>query len=157
MQTNPLPLKDIHTPEMIGWWPPALGWWLLAILIPLSIFLSVRIYKRLTRKTAVKTAKKFLNELKLDKSADNCKKLIELSILIRRVAISTSPRTEVASLTGHAWLTFLDNSVKGCPFTEGVGRNLAEAQYRQSELDDLDISELIDLCENWLNAQSKQK
>jgi hypothetical protein len=134
-----------------------LGWWLLAILIPLSIFLGVRIYKRLTRKTAVKTAKKFLKELKLDTAADNAKKLNELSMLVRRVAISTSPRTEVASLTGHAWLTFLDNSVTGSPFTEGVGRNLAEAQYRQSPPDDLDISELINLCENWLNAQSKQK
>jgi hypothetical protein len=157
MQANPLPLKDIHTPEMISWWPPALGWWLLAILVPLSILLGVRIYKQLTRKTAVKTAKKFLKALKLDTAADNGKKLNELSMLVRRVAISTSPRTEVASLTGRAWLTFLDNSVKGASFTEGVGRHLAEAQYRQSPPDDLDISELINLCENWLNAQSKQK
>ncbi len=157
MQATSLPLKDIHTPEMIGWWPPALGWWLLAILIPVAIAFLIWLFKRLTRKTAIKTAKKFLNELKLDTTADNGKKLTELSMLVRRVAISTSPRTKVASLTGHSWLAFLDDSVKGSPFSEGVGRYLADAPYRQSPPDDLDISQLISLCENWLNAQNKQK
>ena len=126
MQPTQLPLKDIHLPEAIGWWPPAIGWWLLAVLIPLSIAFLYWLYKRLTRKTAIKTAKNNLAAIKQNPALDNSKKLHELSMLIRRVAISVNPRTEVASLTGRQWLAFLDKSVTGAPFSEGCGQLLAD-------------------------------
>lgn len=157
MQATSLALKDIHTPQAIGWWPLAPGWWLVAVLVPVVVFLLFRLYKRLTRKTAIKTAKKLLTELKQDLSIDNSKKLYTLSTLIRRTAISVAPREKVASLTGQAWLAFLDASVVGSPFSEGVGHYLADAPYRQSLPEDLDISQLISLCEIWLNALSKQR
>lgn len=143
-------------PEAIGWWPPAMGWWLVAILAPLLIFLLVWLYKRLTRKTAVKTAKKILAQIKQDKTLDNHGKLVALSVLVRRVAISVSPREQAAGLTGQAWLAYLDSSVKGSPFSEGVGRHLSDAPYRKLQLADADIPPLISLCEDWLKAQAKK-
>jgi hypothetical protein len=157
MQATPLPLKDLHMPEAIGWWPPALGWWLLAVVILSAIIFLIWLYKQLTRKTAIKAAKKILQEIKSDQTADTGKKLSELSILFRRVAISISPKKKAAGLTGNSWLTFLDASVPGTPFSEGIGRYLADAPYRKSPPDDLEISQLISLCEDWLNAQSKQR
>ncbi len=157
MQAATLALKDIHTSQAIGWWPPAPGWWLVAVLVPVVIFLLFQLYKRLTRKTAIKTAKKLLTELKQDLSIDNNKKLCTLSTLIRRTAISVAPRENVAGLTGQAWLAFLDASVAGSPFSEGIGRYLADAPYRPSLPEELDISQLISLCESWLNAQSRQR
>ena len=156
MPTTQLPLKDIHLPEAIGWWPPAIGWWLLAVLIPLLIVFLYWFYKRLTRKTAIKTAKKNLAAIKQNPALDNNQKLRELSMLIRRVAISVNPRTEVASLTGRQWLAFLDKSVTGAPFSEGCGQLLAEAPYRNTPPTELEISQLISLCEDWLKAQTKQ-
>ena len=155
MQPTQLPLKDIHLPEAIGWWPPAIGWWLLAVLIPLSIALLYWIYKRLTRKTAIKTAKKNLADIKENPALDNNQKLRELSMLIRRVAISVNPRTEAASLTGRQWLAFLDSSVTGAPFSEGCGQLLVDAPYRNISPTEREISQLISLCEDWLNAQTK--
>lgn len=159
MQPTQLPLKDIHLPEAISWWPPAIGWWLLAVLIPLLIIVFVKAYKRLTRKTAIKTAKKILANIKQDSSKDNVQKLRELSVLLRRVAISVSPETDVAGLTGREWLAFLDNSLKGSPFSAGVGSCLANEPYqrphRQLPLADSEISQLIGLCEDWLKAQSR--
>jgi len=155
---NPTPLldlKDIHEPEAIGWWPPAIGWWVLAIAVPLLIGFLVWLYKRLTRKTALKTAEKILAEIKQDAARDNLQKLSELSVLVRRVAISVSPRTDAAGLTGRQWLAFLDRSVKGMPFSEGVGRLLADAPYRNTPPTEQEISELINLCEDWLKAQVK--
>ena len=154
MPTTQLPLKDIHLPEAIGWWPPAIGWWLLVIFIPLLLVFLYWFYKRLTRKTAIKTAKKQLAFIK-QYSVDNDKKLRELSMLIRRVAISLTPRTEVASLTGRQWLVFLDKSLTGTPFSEGCGQLLATAPYRNAPPTELEISQLISLCEDWLNAQTK--
>jgi len=156
MQTTQLPLKDIHLPEAIAWWPPAIGWWLAAVLIPLLIALLIVCYKRLTRKTAIKTAKKILADIKQDSSRNNAQKLCELSVLLRRVAISVSPKSDVAGLTGREWLTFLDGSLKGSPFSEGIGACLADAPYQQLAPTDGEISRLISLCEDWLNAQTKR-
>ncbi len=155
MNPTLLDLKDIHEPEAIGWWPPAIGWWILAVVIPLLIVLLVWLYKRLTRKTALKTGHKILALIKQDTAIDNLQKLCDLSILVRRVAISVSPRAKAASLTGRQWLAFLDTSVKGAPFTEGVGQLLADAPYRLTPPTELEISQLIELCEDWLKAQAK--
>ena len=154
MQPTQLPLKDIHLPEAIGWWPPAIGWWLLAVLIPLSITLMYWFYKRLTRKTAIKTAKQSLAAIKDNTALDNNQKLRELSMLIRRVAITVNPRAEVASLTGRQWLAFLDSTVSGAPFSEGCGQLLVDAPYRNTSPSEREISQLISLCEDWLKAQA---
>ena len=155
MQPTQLPLRDIHLPEAISWWPPALGWWLLAVLVPLSIYLIYRLIKRIGRKTALKTARKILLQIKQDNQLDNKRKLNELSSLVRRVAISTTDRNECAGLVGQAWLDYLDRSVKGEPFTQGVGRLLSDAPYRQAVPTEQEIGELIALCETWLKAQKK--
>ncbi|NOR70264.1 MAG: DUF4381 family protein [Methylomarinum sp.] len=150
MGPQPLQLRDIHLPDTISWWPPAIGWWGVMILIPLFCWLMVWSYKRITRKTAVKTAKKLLKNIRQDNDIDT---LIALSELIRRVAMSQSPRAEAASLTGEAWLEYLDESVKGTPFTQGVGKVLANAHYQKQAATDLDIPAVTQLCETWLKAQ----
>jgi len=152
MQPQQLQLRDIHLPETIGWWPPAIGWWILALLIPLCCWLLVWGYKRITRKTAVKSAKKLLLALKQDNALDDKEKLTALSALIRRVAISQLPRAETASLTGQNWLAFLDKSVKGTPFTHGIGKVLADTHYQKSVVN-LNIPAITTLCETWLKAQ----
>ena len=155
MPTTELPLNDIHLPDAIGWWPPAIGWWLLAVLIPALIVFLYWGYKRLTRKTAINTAKKNLAAIKNNSALDNTQKLRELSMLLRRVAISVNPRTEVASLTGQSWLAFLDQSLSGAPFAEGCGQLLATAPYRNTAPTGQEIAQLISLCEDWLKAQTQ--
>lgn len=157
MEPNKLPLRDIHLPEAIGWWPPALGWWLLVVLTPLLVCLLVWLYKRITRKTAIKAAKKLLLQIKQDQQRDNSQKLKDLSALLRRVAISVSGRDECAGLTGNDWLEFLDRSIKGSPFTQGLGKLLADAPYQKNPPSELEIVQLTRLCEDWLNAQTKRK
>lgn len=157
METTQLPLRDIHLPEVIGWWPPAPGWWLTMILIPLLLGLGFWCFRRLTRKTAVKLAKKQLTLLLMDKHQDNADKLKHVSMLIRRTAISVAPRNDCASLTGKAWLEFLDSSLSGKPFSEGTGRLLADAPYRAYRPSDGEIADLVRLCEEWLKKQAKRK
>jgi hypothetical protein len=157
MEAQQLPLKEIHIPEAISWWPPAIGWWLLALLIILLIVGGIWLVKRLTRKTAIKTAKKLLLSIKQNSEIDNQQKLEELSKLLRRVAVSNTPRSRVAGLIGQDWLLFLDSSVKGAPFSEGIGQLLANAPYRNISPNDGEISQLLSLCQDWLNAQASSK
>ncbi len=152
-----LPLKDIHLPEPVSWWPPAPGWILLALLLPLLFIATRYLYKRLRQKTVLKTAGKMLAAIRTDKNRDILQTLVDLSSLLRRVAISTAPRNDVASLSGQAWLAYLDTSLPDAPFSQGVGRCLADAQYRQSVPDETDREELLKLCERWLKQQKISK
>lgn len=153
MQANPLPLKDIHLPAEIGWWPPAPGWWLVAGLLILIALTGYFFIRRVRRKTAVKTARKLLFSLQQNNTLGTQQKLTELSILMRRVAISVQPRQQTASLTGRDWLRYLDSSMPDNPFSEGIGQYLADAHYRPVLEEKPDLAELIRLCENWLKMQ----
>ena len=151
---EPLPLKDIHLPSAVGYWPPAPGWWLVLIGLPLLVFASIYLYRRLTRKTALKTAKKLLAALR-QQPVDNRQTLIQLSAILRRTAISRNPRATVASLSGAEWLRYLDGDFADAPFSQGIGHYLADGHYRPQAPDDADIAALFALCERWLKQQEK--
>ena len=151
---EPLPLKDIHLPDAIGWWPPAPGWWLTPVVL-IALFWLVRlIYRRLRRKTALKTARAMLKNLR--GRTDNLQTLTEMSALMRRMAISCDSRAAVAGLRGQDWLDYLDRKLPDRPFGQGIGRCLADAHYRPVAPGDVDIEALLNLCERWLKQQDKK-
>ena len=154
MNPDPLPLKDIHLPETIGWWPPAMGWWVLVILVPVLLVLVFLLYKKLTQRTAIKTAKKMLEKIKQDTTSSGDQKLAELSSLLRRTAISVFPRSEAAGLTGQDWLKFLDAPLNDQRFSKGIGKMLIDSRYRKQK-PQLEIPPLVELCEDWLRALKK--
>jgi hypothetical protein len=160
-----LPLKDIHLPPAVSFWPIAPGWWLLAIGLPLLLFGLFKLYRRITRQTAVKQARPVLAAIRHHPQLDDLQKLAELSALLRRVAISLAPRREVASLTGEAWLHYLDTSLMNTkaarkkydyPFSKGVGRCLANAHFQRTAPDALEWDALFALCEQWLKQQAER-
>ena len=149
-----LPLKDIHLPEVPGWWPPAPGWW---ILLGLAIIIAVLYYcwylrKQRIKRSAVHLARLELESLQSDfQSHQDARKFIaDLSILLRRLSISAFPRTETASLTGEDWLLFLDRPMQSTAFSAGVGRILLDAPYKR-EIEEQELSPLIDLCGQWID------
>ena len=161
MSPQALPLKDIHLPEAISWWPLAIGWWVLIITLPFIVFALYRIFQKLNQtkalKNALKIARKNLDQIETNANLTSMQKLREVSALVRRVAISVAPREEVAGLTGKAWLAFLDNGLVDAPFSEGIGRLLVDAPYRKNPPTDPEIMELISLCRNWLKSYAIQK
>ncbi|WAR44788.1 DUF4381 domain-containing protein [Methylomonas rapida] len=152
---EPLPLRDIHLPESIDWWPPAPGWWLLPIVLVLLIAGLRYLYKRLTQKTALKSAQALLKSLRSN-HADQLQTLTELSALLRRTAISIDQSGDVAGLHGQAWLEYLDRAMPDRPFSQGTGRCLADAHYRPGIGEELDLTALFALCERWLKQQDKK-
>lgn len=157
MNESPLPLKDIHIPQPIGWWLPAPGWWLLVIMIPLALWLLWWLYQALTRKTAVKAAKQMLQQIQQDNQQTDLQKLCAISVLLRRTAISCYPRPETAALTGSDWLRFLDRNLPGHPFSEGPGKILIEAPYQRNTDIEVPLDDLIRLCRDWLNSLPRRK
>jgi len=153
-----LPLRDIHLPEPISWWPPAPGWWLLAailILFTAAIFLT---QKWRNKNRLKKNTLKRLDAIyaQYDCDADTSKLVQSLSILLRRSCISYYPRCESASATGKNWLHHLDTLTNDKGFAQGVGSILATAPYKSAaHVSAIDTDQLRILCRNWLLAQPK--
>lgn len=150
-----LPLKDIHLPEAITWWPLAIGWWILIVIVVAAMIGSYLLYKRITRKTAIKQAKAVLLQIRQNTSNDVLQSIKELSACLRRVAISVDSRENAAGLVGEAWLSYLDESMDGAPFKTGIGRLLVDAPYQQLVTKNVDCNALITLCETWVARQKE--
>lgn len=145
-------LRDIHLPPLPAWWPPAPGWWILALLV-LAVLgfcahLCLRAWRRTRpRRAALRAVTDLRRRLESGEPADVV--TAELSVLLRRAAMSRHPRERVAGLTGRDWLAFLDDDGQ---FSSGVGRCLATAPYARAEKVDLDA--LLSLCEQWLRRNA---
>lgn len=159
MNPDPLAqLRDYHLPEPVSWWPPAPGWWLLALLLLLAIGAAVRwslAYRR--RVAARRSALRELQTLRAahDAAGNDATLVRGLSRLLRRFALARFPRERVAGLTGETWLRFLDRYSADRPFTHGVGRALLEAPYRPDAT--LAAAELTDLVERWIRGNPEAK
>ena len=155
-----LPLRDIHLPDGVAFWPLAYGWWILIAVIIMTAIIAFIVYKRnqKARISAITLARVEFARItsEYQKSNETLMLVKEISILLRRLSISLFPRTEVASLTGEEWLVYLDRYVDGAPFTEGQGRMLVDAPYRQN-VDTEELDTLIQQCHNWIEAVSQTR
>lgn len=155
-----LPLRDIHLPDAVGLWPLAYGWWVLIFILLSMVLITVFLYYRNKRNrlSAITLAKKELAEIQDAFSRDNNSEQLvrQVSILMRRLAISLFPRTDVAHLTGQGWLNFLDQCVEGDPFSGGEGRILIDAPYRQN-FESEDIETVVRYCSQWIDAVARSQ
>lgn len=154
-----LPLRDIHLPDPVSWWPLAPGWWGLIVLLVLLVLLTVYFIRRYRNHkiSALYLARKELEHIRTGFNSDQDKSNLvkELSELIRRVSISIFPREQSAALTGKEWLKFLDKYSDKNQFEKGIGRVLIEAPYQAHP--EFNSNELIELILNWLEAVAKRK
>lgn len=156
---NPdLQLRDIHLPAEIGWWPPAIGWWLVALLLLLGLFYLFRHWRSNRPQPVPAVCGPALAELKrLEQAyADNPGQLIrEVSVLLRRSAMSLYGRQRVSGLSGEAWLQFLDQQSRAPEqqvFHARFHRVLTELPYREHSGDG-SVAELVQTVRDWLQDQ----
>ncbi len=148
MKPADLPLRDIHLPEPVGWWPLAPGWIALAILAFIAVvFLLVRLYLQRTRVHRIARRELGRIDARYRKDADAGALLRELSELLRRLALTRYPRAQVAALSDARWLDFLDGSDAERPFSCGAGKVLASGPYQPAAALAHDEAEaLVALC-----------
>ena len=149
-----LPLRDIHLPDSVSWWPLAPGWWLLLSVIIVLLLGGIYFYRRRKRYQASVHYSSMLaiENMKQDyrQNRNDQQLLQELSALLRRVAISIYPRVDTASLAGDDWLRFLDQAMSDQPFSQGTGKVLVTAPYQPNV--NIDSNALIVLTEDWIKT-----
>ncbi len=148
MDPTELPLRDLHLPEPIGWWPLAPGWWFLIVLALVGLgWLLLLAWRTRQFNAPRRYAIHELTNVEADYVAHRNPVMLgkQLSELLRRGMLAYAPRHEVAGLTGESWLAWLD---KGLPVpyfhTEG-GKSLLQLPYRDPDGDfsDVDINALL--------------
>jgi hypothetical protein len=147
-------LRDVHLPEPISWWPPALGWWIVfgLVVTGVIVFIWVRAYRRRTKARRFAMAELGAVKQHYDTHQDHQWMVRRLSEIVRRYAMATFPRTEVAGLVGFSWLQFLDRTGGTNQFTEGIGHLLSSGPYRP--LVAASAADLVPLVERWIQHVS---
>jgi len=109
-------------PAEPSWWPPAPGWWGLALLFLLAVTLLTRwvLRRRRERRRVALLIAEFDSAVAI---ADPAARLAEVSQLLRRAARLRDPNA--TQLHGEAWLHFLD-SVDGDAGGRAVPANSGE-------------------------------
>lgn len=157
-----LPLRDIHLPGAVGFWPPAPGWWLVALLALAGLaLLAVYYYRGRHRRVALRSMKRV--RVALEQGAEPVVCLQMVSTVLRRFAMTTArpegtvhPAGTVPGLIGEEWLTYLDSRWQRHEFAKGLGRRLLAAPYgRPNTLSRDTALELTTLCAAWLTAQPR--
>ncbi len=131
-----LPLRDIHLPAVVSWWPLATGWWIaLAVLVVASaaagwLWLRHRRYR--TRREALAGLSRAEAHYAANHDAHALAR--SLSQLLRQVALIYGG-SGAAAATDARWLAVL-GELAGEPWPETTARVLLVAPYsaRAAEL-----------------------
>ena len=148
MDPEQIPIRDLHLPEAISWWPLAPGWYVvIAIALAVCFYLLHLYSQHRSRGAARRHALRELGRLTADfeKHGDAVAFSSDMSELLRRTMLAYAPRSEVAGLTGDAWLAWLDRDLDQPRFPGDTGRKLLDLPYRRpdEELSGLDLVDVV--------------
>lgn len=128
-----LPLRDIHLPEPISWWPPATGWVGVAILIVIGAAITVSLYRRRRKTRAQRAAlhelEAILAGLRIDDNGHACAQA--LSRLARRVALLYGGPA-VGAVVDDDWLDAIRELGGSAPMPSAVTQVLLIAPYSRA-------------------------
>ncbi len=144
-------LQDIHSAGQPGWWPPAPGWWVLAIILLLVLAFVLR---KTVRWLSVRRRRKaWLSALEdLNREYDPVQQpheyLAGLNRLFRAVAVKAFPGTACARLQGEQWVAFIAALMPGQDAGENLGA-LASGPYEP--LPSFEAASLNASASTWVN------
>ena len=148
MDPTELPLRDLHLPDPIGWWPLAPGWWLVIALAVAGLgWLLLRAWRKrqfhAPRRYAIREFAAI--EAEYLAGCDAVTLGTQISELLRRSMLAYAPRDEVAGLTGEDWLVWLDRDLPVPYFHTEGGKSLLQLPYRDpnGDFEDIDINALL--------------
>ena len=151
-------LRDIHLPQAISWWPPAIGWWLLGLLALLLVALLFYCLRRYYLATAFRReGKRLLLQLYRlwQREGDSQGYLQGVNEVLKRTALLRFPGEDTASLSGERWTNFLDRQFDA----EGKfsGGPLSHGPYAPGEHGREDLAEVQRLALRWVNRRRKPR
>jgi hypothetical protein len=149
MDPNPAlqKLHDYYQPSPPAWTPQTIGWYVLFATVALLLLWLLSHYLR--RWLGNRYRREAIQELAVA-TPD------QFSALLKRTALARWPREQVASLSGHAWLQFLDKTAAGARFLETPGNRIEEIALYENTLSETEEQTLRSLAEEWIRRHRVQ-
>jgi hypothetical protein len=143
-------LVELEPPPPVPWWPPAPGWYAIAVAVVLALgWLG---WRGFSRRRAAAYRRKALRELEAIRRDGD---LAALPELIRRTALAAYPRTRVAHLIGSEWLRFLDESADMTDFQQSVGSDLVDLSYAPAPPELLTADPILTAADRWIRRHKR--
>jgi hypothetical protein len=143
-------LRDIHAAPQAPWWPPAPGWWVLALLMAVVLFLLVR---HLVARYRVRQRRLLLIrfveglESKIDPGTQPQEFLSSLNRVFKIVALRAFPENHCAFMQGREWTDFVQMKLDE-PESDDVLAALADGPYQPTP--DFDAPLLSKFARKWI-------
>jgi Domain of unknown function (DUF4381) len=148
-------LKDIHLPETVSWWPPAIGWWLL-MLMAIAVTTAI-IYWAIKRKKqwqyreeAMVLLDECYQQWRVSNNDVRCFNAI--NALLKRTALTAFPESNATALHGQQWLDFLNAKCRSKPFDQKMIDNFSQCQY-QCKIT-IDIEQFYRCSHQWVRCHA---
>lgn len=148
-----LPLRDIHAAAALGWWPPAPGWWVLALL---TLLLAVWLARQLRARHRVWRLKRALKAKfggilsHYESNRDGNRLLADSATFLRRLLIHIGPYQSRAGVVGEAWATYLGKLFPGDEAMQLLCIDLANSAYKDDRIE-VDPDRLRNLASHWID------
>ncbi len=148
-------LKDIQPSAAAEWWPPALGWWLLAGLVLILLYWLTRKAIGAWQRYRFRVQAEAIVEYIFINHAQNPRQMLaELNQLLKRW-LAHLGQAGIQNLTGTEWAEFLIDSSKSPSAEEITGIKLLASGHYQKDVPDFDAQVLQAWVLRWLRSQEK--
>lgn len=145
-------LRDIHLPQTPGLWPPAPGWWLLALLAAAAVLWLVwRARAQYRRRRPLRFARRLYADLhqRLERGELTTREYLDATNeLLKRVLIHGLGEHRARRASGTAWLALLDQHLGSTEFSAGPGQALGNRRFEPEP--QADLAQLHPLVERLL-------
>lgn len=144
-------LRDIHVLSSPSWWPLAPGYWILAgLVIATALWLIIHYRRSGVRRAA---QREFSELVSAYEQHDNALALAtDVSVLLRRTAMTLEARDSVAAITGDQWIEQLEEIAHSDDYTfsSPVRKVLTKEIYKKNG--DIPVDQLLKECRSWIKA-----
>lgn len=155
-------LADIHLPEPVSYWPPAIGWWVLAAIAVVLLIILLRKFANMRRQQ--KICQYALAELQrcydgyshgepavIDQSKLDY--VNQFNTVIRRVALVHYPQANAASLDGASWVDFIRQKGESSLLTDEIAEALQHGRFQTKC--NVDVDAMQSFGEQWIESLYK--
>ncbi len=147
-------LRDVHGLMEPSFFPPAIGWWLVAGFI-LCLFILVWGWYRFYYMSSKQYAQRVLREI-MRAGLPTMALGVEISKLLKRVALVRFPREKVAELSGTEWAQFLSDH-GGRKLTKEQADFIAQSAFMPAQKTvAIDEKKLYTAVSQWINRVFKK-
>jgi hypothetical protein len=155
-------LADIHLPEPVSYWPPAIGWWILAAIALVLLVILFRKYASRARQQkicqyAVAELQRCYDSYSQADSANSDQSKLDyvnqFNTVVRRVALVHYPQANAASLDGASWVDFIRQKGESSLMTDEIATALQYGRFQTKC--DVDVDAMQSFGQQWIESLYK--